>query len=121
MPTLQDLLDQITAFRDARDWGQFHTPRQLATALAIECAELQETMLWKTDEQVEEMTESVAGRKKLEEELADVLIYSLLLAATTGIDPTHSVLNKLAANEQKYPVERSKGRAEKYTHLKPGK
>jgi NTP pyrophosphatase (non-canonical NTP hydrolase) len=74
MATLRKLIDQILVFRDEREWGKFHTPRQHASALAIECGELQETMLWKTDEEVAEMISQPETRQNLEEEIADVLI-----------------------------------------------
>jgi NTP pyrophosphatase (non-canonical NTP hydrolase) len=101
--TLQALMDKIVAFGDERDWGKFHTPRQLATALAIECGELQETMLWKTDDDVKKMLLSGESRQAFEDEVADVLIYVLLLSAQTQVDPARAVMRKLVENCKKYP------------------
>jgi NTP pyrophosphatase (non-canonical NTP hydrolase) len=105
----QKILSQILAFRDARDWGQFHNAKDLALALSIESAELNECFLWKSSTDYD--------REKLSEELADVLIYALLLADRTGLDPETIIQNKLAKNEAKYPVDKAKGNARKYTEL----
>jgi NTP pyrophosphatase (non-canonical NTP hydrolase) len=118
MHELQDLLQKIVGFRDQRNWKQFHSPRNLAAALAIEAGELQETMLWKTDHEVTELLETAEGRTSIAREIADVLIYSLLLCDATGIDPMTAIGEKLVENERKYPAELSRGKASKYTHLK---
>lgn len=113
----ESLIESILKFRDARDWKQFHTPKNLAAALAIESAELQELFLWKTDEEVSDYLDSDQGRSRLEEELADTFIYCLLLAETTGVDPAEVIRRKLEVNDQKYPADLAKGRAAKYTEL----
>ena len=77
MNELQEIIRQIVEFRDARDWRQYHTPKNLAATLAIEVGELQETMLWKTDTQVTQLLKSPEEKKTIAGELADVLIYSL--------------------------------------------
>lgn len=114
---LQQLVREILQFRDARDWQQFHTPRNLAAALSIEAAELQELMLWKSDVEVEQLQRDPAKRDALRHELADVLIYALLLAHTLGEEPARVIREKLAHNTAKYPVEKSRGNASKYTEL----
>jgi NTP pyrophosphatase (non-canonical NTP hydrolase) len=104
-------------FRDDRDWAQFHTPKNLAAALSIEAAELQETMLWKTDAEISEMRSVAGGRDKLAQEVADVLIFAVLFCEATGIDAAQAIRDKLATNAAKYPVEKARGRATKYTEL----
>jgi NTP pyrophosphatase (non-canonical NTP hydrolase) len=112
MPQLQNLIDKLTAFRDAREWAQFHDPRNLALALSIEAAELNELFLWKKGEDA-----SSIDPQRLREELADVLAYALLMADRCGFDVEEIVLEKINKNEQKYPVEKAKGSAEKYNRL----
>lgn len=116
----QDFLAAVRAFRDARDWSQFHTPKQLAAALAIEAAELQECFLWRTDEQVDAEMTTAARRDAVAEELADVLMFALLLADRLGIEVGRAIATKLAINEQKYPVGLARGTARKYTELGEG-
>ena len=100
------LTAEIIAFRDARDWGQFHTPDQLAAALSIEAGELQETMLWGKPP-------STATKM----ELADILIYALTLCHDLNVDPVDIVRTKLVVNEARYPVEKSRGNATKRSEL----
>jgi len=114
---IQALIDAIVAFRDERDWAQFHTPKNLAAALAIEAAELQELMLWKTEAEVAEFVTAKAEHGKLSDEVADVLIYALLFCEASGIDPAAAVRFKLRKNAEKYPVHLAKGRADKYDRL----
>lgn len=114
---IADLTAAAVAFRDARAWARFHTPRYLAAALAIEAGELQETMLWKSDAEVEALLADPASRQPVADELADVVVYALLLAERVGIDLAGAVRAKLAQNAAKYPVEASRGRATKYTDL----
>lgn len=116
----QDFLAAVRAFRDARDWSQFHTPKQLAAALAIEAAELQECFLWRTDEQVDAEMTTAAGRDAVAEELADVMMFALLLADRLGIEVGRAIATKLAINEQRYPVGLARGTARKYTELGEG-
>ena len=111
------LISEILAFRDERDWAQFHTPKNLAAALAIEASELQELMLWKDEREVAELVASKTGHGKLSDEIADVLIYALLFCEAAGIDPEAAIRIKLQKNGEKYPVEKSKGSAKKYTDL----
>jgi NTP pyrophosphatase (non-canonical NTP hydrolase) len=114
---LNDLISKITAFRDARDWKQFHKANHLAAAIAIEAAELQEHFLWKSPGEVEAKVADSAHRQAVAEELADVLIFSLLLSHEIGVDPADIILQKLEKNAQKYPVEKARGTATKYTGL----
>lgn len=114
---IKDLVRKILRFRDARDWGQFHTPKNLAVALSVEVAELQELMLWKSDSQTLELVHSEKGNKRFEEEIADVLIYALLLAHEVGIDPSNAIRKKLMQNAEKYPISLAKGNAIKYSEL----
>jgi NTP pyrophosphatase (non-canonical NTP hydrolase) len=113
----QEILDALLAFRDNRDWKQFHTPRQLAAALAIEASELQQAMLWKTDAEVEAGLADGTLRPALADEIADVLSFALLLAHDLGLDPVEVIASKLKKNEQRYPVEKSRGKATKYDKL----
>lgn len=121
MDSLAETTAAIVAFRDERDWAQFHTPRNLAAALAIEAAELQEAMLWKTDSEVTTQLSDAKGREQVVAELGDVLIFSLLLCKTIGIDPIPAIRDKLLVNAAKYPVHLAKGSAAKYTELHEGR
>jgi dCTP diphosphatase len=118
MSELQELMRKILSFRDERNWQQFHTPRNLAAALAIEAGELQEVMLWKTDSEVETLLNSPEGKKDISAEIADVLIYGLLLCDATAIDPVVAITEKLIQNGQKYPSDLARNSAAKYTKLK---
>jgi dCTP diphosphatase len=113
-----ELMQRIKTFRDERNWKQFHTPRNLATAIAIESGELQEVLLWKKDDEVRDLLNLPEAKKKLSAEIADVLIYGLLFCDATGIDPIDAIRDKIAENEQKYPVELAKNRSTKYTDLR---
>lgn len=112
---LEDLTSRIVDFRDRRDWKQFHSPRNLATSISIEAAELLQLFQWSTDESVDD--DLAIRRHDLERELADVVIYALLLAHDTGVDLGHAVSAKLAENEGKYPAEKARGSRTKYTEL----
>ena len=114
---IKEIIEALVAFRDAREWKQFHTPRQLAAALAIEVGELQQTMLWKTDAEVEAALADKILKSEIGDEIADVLSFALLLAHDLGLDPAELIHNKLKKNDERYPVEKSKGRSTKYTKL----
>ncbi|MDH6536923.1 nucleotide pyrophosphohydrolase [Aurantimicrobium minutum] len=103
----QELISALRAFVEERDWGQFHTPENLAKSVSIEAAELLENYQWG----------SPANLKNVQDELADVLTYCLLLADKLGMDPNEIVLEKLAKTQQKYPVEKARGRSDKYDQL----
>lgn len=108
----------VRRFRDERDWSQFHTPKNLAAAIAIEAAELQEQFLWKTDEEIERNLKGGHKREAVVEEIADILMFALLLADRLDIDVGKAIADKLAANERKYPVALARGNARKYTELR---
>jgi dCTP diphosphatase len=115
--SLSELKKRIFAFARERDWEQFHAPKNLSMALAAEAAELMEHFLWATPEASHEIARNPTKRKKIEEELADVVIYALEFANITGVDVAAAIEVKMAANANKYPVEKAKGRSEKYTDL----
>lgn len=117
MTTLLSLQEELVAFRDVRDWKQFHTPRQLAAALAIEAAELQQALLWKSDDEVQKNLDEGTLRSEIGDEIADVLSFALLLAHDLGFDSAELVMGKLAKNEQRYPVEKSRGNSTKYDKI----
>jgi dCTP diphosphatase len=99
--------DALSAFVAERDWGQFHTPENLAKSISIEAAELLECYQWGAD----------ADDNKVRAELADVLTYCFLLAERIGVEPDQIVLAKLAVTREKYPVEKARGRSAKYDAL----
>src|SRR5688572_6226847 len=115
--TLAELKSRVLAFARERDWEQFHAPKNLSMALAAEAAELMEHFLWATPPQSQSIAQDPVKRVKIAEELADVIIYALEFANTTGLDVASAVEAKMAANAKKYPVEKARGRAEKYTEL----
>ncbi len=106
---MKEAIARLRQFRDDRDWKQFHNPKDLSLALSIEAAELLEVFLWKSPEQ--------ADTSKIREELADVLAYALLLADSYDLDVEQIILDKIAVNEQKYPISKARGIAKKYTDL----
>ena len=103
------LINELKKFRDARDWDQFHNPKDLSIALTIEANELLELYLWK------DSTE--ANIDKLKEELADVFAYAFLLADKLDLDVEKIVLEKIKKNEEKYPIDKAKGTSKKYDEL----
>ncbi len=115
--TLNDCQRALLAFRNAREWKQFHTPRQLAAALAIEACELQQAMLWKTDSEVESGLADGTLKPAVADEIADILSFALLLAHDLGLDPLEVVAEKLRKNELRYPVEKCRGCSTKYDKL----
>ena len=117
--SLSDLISDIVKFRDERDWRQFHTPKDLAAAIAIESAELQERFLWKSEAEITADLADPAKRQLVVEEVADVLMFALLLADRLNIPVEEAIQQKLVANALKYPVAQSKGSAKKYTELNP--
>ena len=112
---LRDLRDELRAFAAARDWDQFHSPRNLSTALAVEAAELLEPFQWLTDEQSRSLPP--ATRAAVEEELADVLLYLVRLADKLDVDLAAAARAKIARNGEKYPVEKARGSSRKYDAL----
>lgn len=112
MSDLEEIIKSLIQFRDERDWAQFHDSKNLASAISIEAAELNELFLWKSGHQSEEV-----DKEKIKEELADILTYSFLLANKHGFDIKEIILNKLESSRQKYPVEKSRGSSKKYNEL----
>lgn len=102
-----EAIEKLRAFIAERDWGQFHSPENLAKSIAIEAGELLECFQWSAD----------ADPGSVQEELADVLTYCYLLAEKLGVDPEQIVLDKLKVTAAKYPVEKARGRSEKYDQL----
>lgn len=117
MSDLADLTQRIRAFRDARDWMQFHNPKNLACSIVLEAAELLEHFQWKTPEESETYANAPANKEQISTEIADVAVYLLELADNLGIDLHAAIVRKMAINEAKYPVEKSKGSSAKYTEL----
>src|SRR3954468_9310376 len=115
--TIAELKSRVLAFVRERDWEQFHSPKNLSMALAAETGELMEHFLWSTPEQSTAVARDPAKRAKIADELADVVIYALEFANITGLDVAAAIEAKMAANAKKYPVEKAKGRSEKYTEL----
>ncbi len=114
--TLEALKARVLAFAEERDWLQFHSPKNLSMAIAAESAELMEHFLWADSEGSRKLAEG-DKRAKIEEELADVIIYAIEFANVTGIDLQDAILAKMEQNARKYPVEKARGRSDKYTEL----
>ncbi len=115
MANLSDLTNRIIAFRDARDWKQFHNPKDMAISLSLEAAEVLEHFQWKNKEEIEKYI--VEAKDHIGEELADVLYWVLLMSNDLKIDISKALKNKLEKNESKYPVEKAKGKYTKYNQL----
>lgn len=113
--TLEEITARICAFRDARDWMQYHNPKDLAVAIAAEAGELMQPFVWKTPDQAQSVAEE--KREYLQEEVADVAILLLEFAHNLGISVEEAILAKLAKNEQRYPVEKAHGSNAKYNEL----
>lgn len=115
--TLESLTQRLTAFRDARDWRQFHSLKDLIVSLNLEASELLELTQWQGEADFEAAVTEEAVKLKLKEECADVLLYLLLIAERSGIDLLAAASDKMGLNELKYPVEKARGTARKYTDL----
>lgn len=109
---MKSIIDKINKFRDDRDWRKFHNEKDLAISISIEASELLELFQWKQSEEV--TTKSI---ERIKEELADVLIYSMMLADNLNLNIENIIEEKLEKNNEKYPVSRSKGTNKKYTEL----
>lgn len=108
----QETINQIIKFRDDRNWKQFHNPKDLAVSISLEAAELLEVFQWSGADTLCE-----SKRDKIKEELADVLNYCVLMADVCDLDLDEIVREKLKRNNEKYPVEKAKDSAKKYTEL----
>ena len=115
MDSIRDLTTRINAFRDARDWKQFHNPKDMAVSISIESAELLEQFQWKNAKECE--THLQENREAVADELADVAIYLFELADLLQMDVGHEILRKLDKNAAKFPVEKARGRNLKYNRL----
>ena len=104
---MEKAIERIRKFNKDRDWQQFHTPENLAKSIAIEAGELLECFLWSNE----------FDQQAVKEELADVMSYCIDMADALGVDMEEILLEKIAKNEAKYPVEKSKGNSKKYTEL----
>ncbi len=109
MDAINEITSSLVEFRNERDWDQFHNPKDLALALSVEASELLEVFIWKSAEQ--------ANPEKVKEELADVFAYAFLLAEKYGFSVREILMEKIAANCLKYPVDKAKGTSKKYNEL----
>ena len=109
---MKELIDLINQFRDERDWRKFHNEKDLAISISLEASELLELFQWKQSEEVVEKS-----LKEIKEELADVFMYSFMLADNLNLDVEEIIKEKIDINAKKYPVELSKGNNKKYTDL----
>jgi len=115
--TVSALKQRVHEFALERDWLQFHSPKNVSMALAAEAGELMEHFLWTDSEASHDRAREGKRRADIEDELADIVIYALEFANVTGIDLADAITAKMAKNAAKYPVEKAKGRSEKYTEL----
>lgn len=114
---IEEILQKILQFRDERDWEQFHNLKDLSMGLSIEASELMELLLWKTPEEIEKYISNNNNLTKIKDELADIIIYCLLIKNELKLDINEIVSEKLKKNALKYPVESFKGCAKKYNEL----
>ena len=112
---LSEIKHRLREFAQVRDWEQFHSPKNLSMALSVEVSEIVEHFQWLTEEQSKNLPKDKLA--EVETELADTLIYLIRLADKLDIDLLQAAKNKIEINEQKYPVEKSKGSAKKYTEF----
>ena len=114
---IRELLTKIRTFRDERDWAQFHTLKNLTAALSVEAAELLEITQWKDSVELERSLADSKLKDSLSEEVADVFIYLLLICDKLGIDPYDVAERKITKNKERYPIEKARGTAKKYSEL----
>jgi NTP pyrophosphatase (non-canonical NTP hydrolase) len=112
---LDQLRDALRAFTAAREWHPFHSPKNLAMALSVEAAELLEVFQWMTESDSRMLAPD--AKAAASDEIADVLLYLILLADQLGIDPLAAAERKMASNAEKYPVEKARGTSRKYHEL----
>lgn len=115
MTDIEKLITKIVAFRDARDWKQFHNPKDLAVSLTLEAAEVLEHFQWKSTEEIKDYIKT--HKDHIGEELADVFYWVLLMSHDLDIDIVEAFEKKMLQNENKYPVEKAKGKHTKYNEL----
>ena len=114
---INDLTERLIQFRDARHWRQFHSLKDLIASVSIEAGELLELAQWKDPAELEAMVDDPEFRARLSEEVSDVFLYLLLISERAGIDLIAEANKKIDRNNEKYPVEKAKGNAKKYTEL----
>lgn len=112
-----ELVRQVLAFRDRRDWRQFHSPKDLAISISLEAAELLEFFQWKNPKEVAALVTDPERHRQVSWEMADIVILLISLADVLGTDLVKAALEKLRENERKYPVDRARGSARKYRDL----
>jgi len=115
MKSLKELTKRIVDFRDARDWKQFHNPKDLAISLVLEAGEVMEHFQWKNKEEMEKYV--IEHKDEIGDELADTLYWILLMSHDLNIDVIKSFEKKMDKNESKYSVEKAKGKHTKYNKL----
>ena len=115
MTELESLRDELRDFAAARDWDQFHSPKNLAMALSVEAAELLEHFQWLTEEESRKL--DPGAQAAVSEEIADVLLYLIRLGDQLHIDPVAAAQRKMAKNAQKYPADKARGNSKKYDEL----
>ena len=115
MTDLEELREKLRQFAAERDWDQFHSPKNLASALSVEAGELLEIFQWLTEEQSRALTPE--AKAAVSDEIADVLLYLVRLGDKLGIDLAEAARRKLVANAEKYPVDKARGSNKKYTEL----
>ena len=113
--SIQKLKIALEKFNTERDWGKFHSPKNLAAALSVEASELLEVFMWLTEQESRDISGSIMSNAK--DEIGDVMICLTNLASKLGIDPMKAAFEKIEKNAAKYPVDKSKGRAKKYSDL----
>lgn len=114
-PTLAQLTQRLTAFRDQREWQQFHTLKNLLVSLSVEAGELLELAQWKDDDELRAALAEPDFRRRLSDEMADVFIYLLLICEAADIDLAQAAADKMEVNEARYPADKVRGSARKYT------
>jgi NTP pyrophosphatase (non-canonical NTP hydrolase) len=114
---MDDLIKAVLAFRDERDWRQFHNPKDLAISICLEAAELLEPFQWKRSDEIADFLAEGANRRRVADEMADVLILLVSMADVLGVDLVEAARAKLAENARKYPVAQARGHAKKYDKL----
>lgn len=112
MSEIEEITNELIKFRNERNWAQFHDSKNLAVALSIEAAELNELFLWKDVAESEQV-----NKEKIKEELADIFAYAFLMAEKHRLDVKQIVLDKMLKNGEKYPIDKAKGIAKKYNEL----
>jgi len=115
MSDIKDLTEKIKEFRDKRDWMQFHNHKDMALSMLLEAAEVLEHFQWKSPQEIEDYART--NKSEIAEELADVALYLFELADNLGVDLRNAMEKKLDKNDQKYPIEKARGKHTKYNKL----